>query len=114
MLVTILDLLLTSIIAVDTLGLVVASRKGNASTEDMRRNCLIWTCFIVLNALSCDCWYLGTLLSLLGLVVKVWISVPRLGGADKLHQMIVNGTLSNYVKAIVDVINAKLEKVKTN
>jgi hypothetical protein len=105
-----IDLILTAIIAIDTLGLVVASRKSSVNPHDIRRVCFIWASFIVLNWFGSCCGIFGTLLSFVGLAAKIWISLPKLGGADKLQHMIVNGDVSKYAQAAVEMVQSKLKK----
>jgi hypothetical protein len=49
-------------------------------------------------------------LGFLCLASKVWIALPKLGGADKLDHMICDGEISQYVKASVGLIQTKIKE----
>jgi hypothetical protein len=106
----VLDLVINAIVAIDTLGLVVATRKSaqNVNPQEMQRVCFTWACFSVLQGfMCCSCGYLGYLLSLIAVGAKLWIGLPKLGGADKLQQMCCNGQLNHYFRAVCDTVKAK-------
>jgi hypothetical protein len=113
-----LDLIINAIVAIDTLGLVVASRKTpeDVNPNDMQRVCFTWACFSVLQGfMCCSCGYLGYMFSLVAVVAKLWIGLPKLGGAEKLQQMCCNGQLNHYYRALCDTLKAKTAmKEKTN
>jgi hypothetical protein len=114
-LVFVLDLLINSIVAIDTLGLVVASRKdpNSVPAHDVWRLSFTWVCFAVLNSLMCcNCGFLGTLFGFIALAAKLWIGLPKLGGADKVQQMIGSGQLNNYVRSLVDLCKSKMAHEK--
>ena len=108
-LLSILDLLINSIVAIDTLGLIVATRKNsNIDTHEMWRLCFTWICFIVLNlCMTCCSGYLGSLLCMIGLLAKVWIGLPKLGGSQTVFNYIGSGQLMHFCKAMCDTLKAK-------
>jgi hypothetical protein len=108
-LVFVLDLLINSLVVLDTLGLVVASKKSNVNTYELWRICLTWVCFAVLNCcMCCSCGFIGTLLSFVGIAGKFYIGLPKLGGADKVNQMLATGQITHYVRALVDIVKSKV------
>jgi hypothetical protein len=111
----VVDLLLTTIVAIDTLGLVNASRKDSSSVtpQDVYRLCLVWASFAILNSLQCcSCGIIGSLIGLIALGAKVWIALPKLGGANKVQTMIENGQFNQYAKSLIALVKSKVEKIK--
>jgi hypothetical protein len=112
-----LDLLINLLVAIDTLGLVVALRKSpnSVNSADLLRVCITWASFSVLSSfMCCSCGILGTLFGYLAIGAKLWIGLPKLGGAEKVYQMIGSGQLNHYAKAVLDIVKSKVSKEKTN
>jgi hypothetical protein len=107
----VLDLLINALVVVDTLGLVVATRKNPdaVNTHDMERVCFTWICFAILTPmLCCTCGIIGTILSFIAIVAKLWIGLPKLGGSETIYKMVYAGGLNHYVRSIQDIFTEKI------
>ncbi len=119
-LVNLVDLILTTVVALDTIGFLVNQRKGKESNaKDFYRITFTWICFMVLRMLSCGCsgalgfiWNTGIVLA------KAFVAIPKTGGAEKLNTLLVEQNVAlQYAKIAIDLVKEKLggaAKVKKN
>jgi hypothetical protein len=119
-LVNLVDLLLTAVVALDTIGFLVNLRKKKESDpKDFYRLTFTWICFMVLKLLSCGCCgTLGFLWNCAIVGLKGFIAIPKTGGAEKLNTILIEQNMAvQYVKIAVDIVKEKLgfiAKVKKN
>ena len=111
---TILDLVLTTVLLFDTLGLVyIYRKKGDCDGREYTRVCLSWFLFITIsNVLSCN-WlgFIGTLVRLLIFAAKVFVTIPLLGGTMKLYNYLIEEKKGEEIyNKIVGIIKSKLCK----
>ena len=88
----ILDLLLTTIMLFDTLGLVYQFRKNNTCSEkEYIRVCLSWILFLTLsNLFSCEKkGFFGTTVRLIVFLAKLFVVLPILGGTLRFHKYFI-------------------------
>ena len=88
-----LDLVLILIMLYDTLGLIYQFRKSKESvkTQEFIRISFSWILFLTIyNTFSCS-WkgFFGTLIRLILFAVKVYVTIPLLGGSLKLHKILI-------------------------
>ena len=87
-----LDVVLTSVLLFDTLGLAYQIRKENScDSKEYIRVCFTWILFLTLcSLLSCEKkGFLGTVIRLLFLAVKAFIILPIFGGTLKIHKYLI-------------------------
>ncbi len=119
-LVNLVDIILTAVVALDTIGFLVNLRKGKESSpKDLYRITFTWIAFMLLKGLSCGCsGVLGFVWNSAIVAIKAFIAIPKTGGADKLNTLLVEQNVAlQYIKLAVDVVKEKLglvEKVKKN
>ena len=113
----ILDLLLTTIMLFDTLGLVYQFRKNNTCSEkEYIRVCLSWILFLTICTLFSCSWkgFFGTLIRLLILSAKIYVTIPILGGTNKIHKYLIeDGKGVEYFNKVHGFIKSKLCKGNT-
>ena len=88
----ILDILLTSLMLFDTLGLVYQFRKNNTCSEkEYIRVCLSWILFLTIcNVFSCEKkGFFGTIIRLTIFFSKLFVVLPILGGTMKFHKYFI-------------------------
>ena len=87
-----LDMLLIIIMLFDTLGLIYLFRKKETvSPDEYNRVCFSWILFLIIyNIFSCS-WtgFFGTLFRLIFFAAKAYVTIPKLGGATKLHKILI-------------------------
>ena len=87
-----LDMLLIIIMLFDTLGLIYLFRKKETvSPDEYNRVCFSWILFLIIyNLFSCS-WtgFFGTLFRLIFFAAKAYVTIPKLGGATKLHKILI-------------------------
>jgi hypothetical protein len=106
------ELLLMGIVALDTLGFIVNNRKNPQSSDvkDFTRLCFTWVFFLVLRAVICgSCGgFFGAILYYVAFAAKVYISVPVLGGTEKLYNMLLEqNVVKHYIEVAVSIIKSK-------
>ena len=88
----ILDLLLTTILLFDTLGLAYQFRTKNTCEEkEYIRVCLSWILFLsISNLLSCETkGFFGSVFRLIIFLLKLFVVLPILGGTLKVHKFLI-------------------------
>ena len=109
-----LDVLLTTILLFDILGLAYQIRKeGKCDSKQYVRVCLTWILFLTLcSLLSCEKkGFFGMILRLLIFCVKACIALPILGGTLKVYKFLVeDGNAELYYKKISDLIKSTICK----
>ena len=119
-LVNLVDLLLTAVVALDTIGFLVNLRKKKESDpKDFYRLTFTWIAFMVLKMLSCGCsGTLGFLWNSAIVGLKGIIAIPKTGGAEKLNTILIEQNMAvQYAKLAIDMVKEKLgnvSKVKKN
>ena len=106
------DLLVTALVSLDTLGFIVNSRKNKeGEAKDFYRICFTWAAFMVINMFSCSSCYgtLGFLWNFVLVSMKVFVGIPKTGGAEKMNNALVEQNMAvQYVKYLFDMIRNKL------
>lgn len=113
---SLLDVVLIAILIIDTLGLVYEYRKNSYKySDDYIRIIFSWVLFILIcSILSCNFkGFFGTLLRLLIFGLKVFVTIPKLGGTLKIYNVLIDkGLLESYYKKIKEFIKTKVPKAK--
>ena len=110
-----LDMLLIAVMLFDTLGLIYQLRKCKESVkpEEYIRVYFSWVLFLTIyNTFSCN-WkgFFGTLIRLILLAAKVYVTIPLCGGALKIHKYLIeDDKAKEYFKKVYDIIKSKLCK----
>ena len=111
---SLLDIVLTSVLLVDTLGLAYQLRnKGTADPKDYIRVCFTWILFLSLcGVLSCNRkGFFGLLLRIVFFVAKAYLVLPVLGGTTKLYKYLIeDGNAEKYYQKVSQLLKAKLGK----
>jgi hypothetical protein len=107
-----IELILLTVVALDTLGYVVENRKNpeKSSLKDYTRLCFTWVFFLILRSMSCcGCsGYFGSLWGMAMLAGKVYVSIPLLGGSEKMYNMLIEENVAKkYFKVACDFIKSK-------
>lgn len=123
------DTLVLALMILDTLSLLVQIKKTNKSeTQDYIRVIFTWIFVLAVRSLTtCSCTGLiANFIKLLGMVAKIYLAVPLLGGSNKLYDFLItqNKGVEYYQKALEIVkaytmpaapaAEAKVEENKTN
>ena len=107
-----LDFVLTTVLLFDTLGLIYQFRKSmSIDPNEYVRICFSWILFLTISSLfSCERkGFLGTLIRLIILAAKVYVTIPILGGTMKIHKYLIDdGNAEKYIKKYSDMINSKV------
>lgn len=106
------ELVLLSVVAIDTLGFIGEFRKNSkADTKDYVRLCFTWIFFLILRTLSCSvcCFgYFGGLFRMLFFAAKVYISVPSIGGTETLYSLLIEqNVMKTYLSEVVKMVKDK-------
>ena len=109
-----LDMLLIAIMLFDTLGLIYQfRRKETVKPEEYIRVYFSWILFLTIyNTFSCN-WkgFFGTLIRLILLAAKVYVTIPLCGGALKIHKYLIeDDKAKEYFNKVYDIIKSKLCK----
>ena len=111
---SLLDIVLSTVLLVDTLGLAYQLRqKGTSDQKDYIRVCFTWIIFLSLSGiLSCNrVGFFGTLLRIVFFVVKAYLVLPILGGSAKLYKYLIeDGNAEKYYQKVSQLAKAKLGK----
>ena len=109
-----LDVVLTAVMLFDTLGIIYQFRKNiPVNPKEYIRICFSWILFLAICSLfSCDRkGFFGTLIRLIILFSKIFVTIPKLGGTNKIHQYLIEeGNAEKYYKKVVELIKSKLCK----
>jgi hypothetical protein len=116
-----IEILLLSIVILDTLGFIIQNKRNpnNSNPRDYNRLIFTWTFFLAIKAMTCcsSGGILGNFVGMLGLLAKAYISIPLLGGTEKLYDLLVeNNYFGNTIKKYVSAIKSRLnpeDKQKT-
>ena len=106
------DFMLAGIMLFDTLGLIYQFRKDPSSVneEEYVRICFSWILFLGIWTLFSCSWkgFFGTLIRLIFLVAKMFVTIPKLGGTKKIHKFLVDdGKGEEYFNKVVEVVKSK-------
>ena len=109
-----LDVLLTSIMLFDTLGLAYQLRKqGTCEKDDYLRICLSWILFLTIcNLFSCNRkGFLGILVRLIIFLAKAFVTLPITGGTLKIHKYLIeDGKALQFYNTTVETVKSKICK----
>ena len=102
---TVFDIILTLIMLFDTLGMIYQFRKGpSPSSTEYVRLCASWILFLTICSLfSCNRkGFFGTLLRIIFLAAKVFVTIPKFGGSLKIHKFLIEdkNALRYYEQAV--------------
>ena len=106
----ILDLLLTTILLFDTLGLAYQFRTKNTCDEkEYIRVCLSWILFLsISNLFSCETrGFFGTVFRIIVFLSKLFVVIPILGGTLKVHKFLVE---EQRAEKWLELIKIKISK----
>ena len=109
---SLLDIVLTSILIFDTLGLVYCYRKNNTcDSREYTRICFSWILFLTIcNFCSCDKkGFIGTLGRLIIFLAKAFVTLPVLDGTMKLDKYLFeDGNAERFYKKIEELVKSKI------
>ena len=114
-----LDIVLTSVLLFDTLGMIYQFRKHEESVKhkEFVRICFSWILFLTICSLfSCKRkGFFGTLIRLIIVASKVYVTIPLFGGSMKIHKYLIDdGKAIEFYNRSYEFIKNKLCKgVKT-
>ena len=106
----ILDVLLTTILLFDTLGLAYQFRtKNTCDDKEYLRVCLSWILFLsISNLFSCEArGFFGTVFRLIIFLSKLFVVIPILGGTIKVYQFLVE---ERRAEKWLELIKVKISK----
>ena len=109
-----LDLVLTAVLLLDTLGLVYQYRKtGDCNGKDYSRVCFSWILFFTFSKLLTCNWkgFFGTLFRLLIFGAKAYVTIPLLDGTMKLNKYFIEDKNGERIyNQVVGLVKSKLCK----
>ena len=109
-----LDVLLTSILLFDTLGLAYKIRKeGKCEPKEYIRVCLSWILFLTIcNLFVCNKQgFFGILLRLIFFIAKAAVTIPKANGTLKIYEYLVeSGKAENLYKTLVGKVQSQIGK----
>ena len=107
-----LDLVLTTIMLFDTLGLAYQFRKeGKSDPKEYVRVCLSWIFFLTIcNLFSCNKkGFFGTIIRLIIFGAKAFFALPILGGTLKAYKFLIeDGNAEKYYQKVEQLVKSKL------
>ena len=110
---SLLDVVLTTLMLFDTLGIIYQFIKSTVHPKEYVRVCYSWIFFLTICTLfSCN-WegFFGTLIRLLILMAKVYVTIPILGGTNKIHNYLIEqGKGEEYLKKGINFVKSKISK----
>ena len=113
-----LDVLLTTVLLFDSLGLAYQFRKeGSVDKKEYIRVCFTWLLFLTLcSLLSCEKkGFLGTIIRLVFFGVKAFIALPILGGTLKIYKYLIeDGNAELMYKNIKSKVCKTTENCSSN
>ena len=109
------DIVLTLILLFDTLGMIYLFRKheGAVKPKEFIRVCFSWILFLTICSLfSCESkGFFGTLIRLIIVAAKVYVTIPLFGGALKIHKYLIDdGKAVEFYNKAYEFIQNKLCK----
>ena len=109
-----LDVILTTVMLFDTLGLAFQFRRdGSCDTKEYIRVCLSWILFLTIcNLFSCNKkGFFGVIMRLVIFLAKASVSLPIVGGTLKIYKYLVeDGHAELWYKKISGIVKSKLCK----
>jgi hypothetical protein len=114
-LIQVLEFVLLSIVAVDTLGFIAELRKNSSRADrgDYIRLCFTWVFFLVLSSLccaTCSSSYFSGFFKMLLLIAKVYITLPSVRGTETLYSLLVEqNVMKTYLLQAYDMVKAKTQ-----
>ena len=113
-----LDVILTSVLLFDTLGLAFQFREdGSCDTKEYVRVCLSWILFLTIcNLFSCERkGFFGFLMKLIIFIAKASVSLPIVGGTLRIHKYLVEDRNAELIyQKLSGIIKSKLCKGSQN
>ena len=114
-LVNLVDIVLTLILLFDTLGMIYQFRKyeSQVKPKEFIRICFSWILFLTICSLfSCERkGFFGTLIRLIIVGAKVYVTIPLFGGAMKIHKYLIeDGKAIEYYNKVYEIVKSKLCK----
>ena len=110
---SLLDVVLTSLMLFDTLGIIYQFRKSTVNPKEYVRICYSWIFFLIICTLfSCN-WegFFGTLIRFLILCAKIYVTIPLLGGTNKIHNYLIEqGKGEEYLNKVIGLVKSKMCK----
>ena len=109
------DIVLTLILLFDTLGMIYQFRKYESSVKpkEFVRICFSWILFLTICSLfSCEReGFFGTLIRLIIIGAKVYVTIPLFGGAMKIHKYLIeDGKAFECYNKVSEIVTSKLCK----
>ena len=109
-----LDVILTSVLLFDTLGLAFQFRKdGSCDTKEYVRVCLSWILFLTIcNLFSCERkGFVGILIRLIIFLAKASVSLPIIGGTLKIYKYLIEDRNAELIyQKVSGIVSSKLNK----
>jgi hypothetical protein len=106
------EIILLLFSTIDTLGFIAENRKwARTDSKDYLRICFTWIFFLIFRAISCNTCsgIIGHFYGMLMLLAKLYVTLPVLGGTEKLYDSIVEkNSLPNYIKNIFGNIKSQM------
>ena len=109
-----LDFVLSAVLLFDTLGLIYQFRKQmSVDPKEYVRICFSWILFLTICSLfSCERkGFFGTLIRLIIFASKAFVTLPILGGTDKVHKYLIDdGNADKYINKVSEFIKSQASK----
>ena len=108
-----LEILMMVVVSLDTLGFIVQNKNSSRSTDnkDFSRICFTWVFLLVIRSVfcgSCCSGFLGTIVGLLSLFLKIYVSIPALKGTETVYSKLFEEKLpQKYFSQIVNFIKER-------
>ena len=111
---SLLDVILTTVMLFDTLGLAFQIRKdGSCDTKEYVRVCLSWILFLTIcNLFSCNRkGFLGMVIRLIIFLAKASVSLPIVGGTLRIYKYLVEDHNAELLyQKVSGIVKSKLSK----
>ena len=110
-----LNSVLTLIMLFDTLGIIYQFRKSSVKTTEFTRVWVSWLLFLTISStFSCSRkGFIGTLIRLIILSAKVYVTIPILGGSLRIHKYLIEDEkIIQFYNYSIETIKSKLCKGK--
>jgi hypothetical protein len=106
------EIVLLSFLAIDTLGFIAENRKwSRMDGKDYLRICFNWVFFLIFRTISCSTCsgIIGHFYGMLMLLAKLYVTVPLLGGTEKLYDLVIEkNVLPSYIKDIFGNLKSQM------
>ena len=113
-----LDVILTSVLLFDTLGLAFQFRKDDScDSKEYVRVCLSWILFLTIcNLFSCERkGFFGLLMRLIIFLAKASVSLPIVGGTLRIYKYLVEDRNAELIfQKVSGIVKSKLSKGSHN